>query len=984
MPKIQMKTVGAGVRYCVIGIDGALSSATWALNADDMSPSGRRAVPVLLGLLEDERITEEPDCSVVVPYAVLASLPVGDLRRLGLPEPAPVTMLVENDGLLTDHDFRFRYSLLTLDGQPLLGASREGVFLRSGAREWTLPDPLFSLLEIMDAFNVLPAESVDERFRRWAEIRQLLPEEGIEVDEYLRGTQVGFASAFTLDVRASESGEITFDPVLVRPRAAGEPSKIEGQGESGEMETLVPSLPEAAGQSLSRQFGRFREARARYALGDGWFVAVDDPVRRALQVVREMQQATPADRRRFAANPHAVLRERLASTLSEEDIENLFYEPPDYGQRVAAAGIWKPKILPFLRQAAEAWLPPEVLGLLIDGREIRIEADDVQTLKRAVESALARGASTLEYRGERIPATEEALRVLDTLDLEVNRSREAEAPAGATALPIERQVLLLQARDNVLELGYAPTQWTSRDGALGTPPGLASRLKPHQAHGLLWLQRHWLDGSPGALLADDMGLGKTLQVLAFLLWMERQPGFRRREHRPFLIVAPTGLLANWVDEHDLHLVSPGLGSPLRAYSQGLRAIRHEQTRGIAEASAGAPVLQVAKLAAAQWVVTTYETLRDYVHSFARVRWACAVLDEAQKIKNPGALVTEECKAIASNAEFVIALTGTPVENRLADLWSIVDTCQPGVLRDLKSFASRYDTHRDESGADLLALKDQITHTSFPPKSPPGLMLRRMKWQELRGLPEKRIEELRQEMPPEQAAAYDGVVERARSRGRTQSGMLEALHHLRSVSLHPRILATDEPDESYISASARLSRTFSVLDQVNDRRDRALIFLESRDLQPILQGLIQRRYRLDHPPMIINGDVAGDRRKQLVRRFQESSGFDCMLLSPKAGGVGLTLTSANHVIHLSRWWNPAVEDQCTDRIYRIGQDRTVFVHIPMAIHPRHREFSFDERLHLLLERKRNLSRSVLGLTPSGGRDADLQALYGDTVDGGGEL
>jgi hypothetical protein len=964
----------------VVEAGSALAPSQWALRANDLQPPDRRAVPVVLGLVESEDAPVGDDESVSIAHATLARLDAQDLRRLGLPEPAPVVVSIENEGLLTDRDFRFRYTLLGLDGRPVLGWSRQGVLVTFGCGRWTVSDPLFRLLEAMDAFNAAPTESADERFRRWGEIRQLLPGQA-EVDEYLRGTQVGFATAFTLDVRAGEDGEVTFDPVLVRPRASTEPPvapTLDDQ-DAEPARDVVRSLPDGAAAALAQQFKQHRKARANYPLGDGWYMAIDRPVQMAMQIVREMQDASGPERRAFAANPHAVLRARLADQVPEEDLEQLFYEPPDYGQRVAAAGIWKPKVLPFLKQATEAWLPPEVLGILIGGQELQLTPEQVAPLKGRVERAIEQGFPSVDHEGARVPATDETVRALDVLQHEIERAA-ARAAEGSPAPkdPIERQVLLLQDRDNLLELGYAAGDWKSRSGTPAIPRGLASRLKPHQVNGLEWMQRHWLAGSPGGLLADDMGLGKTFQTLAFLLWMRAQPGFREQGSRPILVVAPTGLLVNWADEHQQHLEYPGVGDPLRAYGAALRGMWHEESRGQREAKTGAPVLQVARLQEADWVLTTYETLRDYVHSFGRVKWSAAVLDEAQKIKNPGALVTEECKAVLSNADFVVAMTGTPVENRLADLWSIVDSCQPGVLRDLRSFVNRYDTKQDRDGAELVALKDQITHTEFPCIDAPRLMLRRMKWQELRGLPEKKTEELRAEMPVEQAAAYDGVVARARIRGREMGGMLEALHHLRSISLHPRPLETDEPDDRYIAASARLSRTISVLDQIHERRERALIFLESRDMQPVLQGLLQRRYALDRPPMLINGEVAGDMRKQMVRRFQSGDGFDCMILSPKAGGVGLTLTSANHVIHLSRWWNPAVEDQCTDRIYRIGQDRPVFVHIPMAIHPRHAEHSFDERLHALLGRKRELSRQVLGLAPGGGSNDDLQGLYGDTV------
>lgn len=196
-----------------------------------------------------------------------------------------------------------------------------------------------------------------------------------------------------------------------------------------------------------------------------------------------------------------------------------------------------------------------------------------------------------------------------------------------------------------------------------------------------------------------------------------------------------------------------------------------------------------------------------------------------------------------------------------------------------------------------------------------------------------------------------------------------------VSLHPEAPETwIRSGDDYIGWSARLGQTISLLDTIKGRREKALVFLESLDLQAVLAVKLKERYRLDRLPYVINGSVPGAMRQKYVQAFQDEQGeFDVMILSPKAGGVGLTLTSANHVIHLSRWWNPAVEDQCTDRIYRIGQEKEVHVYYPLAIHgqPHLRDYSFDLKLHELLERKRSMSREVL-LPPEDGKEAEFLA------------
>jgi SNF2 family DNA or RNA helicase len=322
-----------------------------------------------------------------------------------------------------------------------------------------------------------------------------------------------------------------------------------------------------------------------------------------------------------------------------------------------------------------------------------------------------------------------------------------------------------------------------------------------------------------------------------------------------------------------------------------------------------------------------------------------------------------------HADFRIAMTGTPVENRLADLWCIVDGVRAGWLGDLAGFSRSYEgpTALD----DLKQLKERLDQ---PFGGAPPLLLRRMKEDHLPDLPKAEIHIRHSSMPAGQRSVYEEVLTKAKSAS-TRGSVLEALQRFRSLSLHPDP-EMEADDKAFIAASARLTLCFEVLDQVVSAKERALVFLDNLALQPRIAGLIQRRYDLDTTPEIISGEVAGTRRQARVDRFQTGpEGFDAMILSPRAAGVGLTITRANHVIHLSRWWNPAVEDQCTGRVLRIGQTRTVHIHVPIAIlqnGPR----SFDENLHALMERKRTLMREAL--LPAGLDAADQEALLSATI------
>lgn len=260
------------------------------------------------------------------------------------------------------------------------------------------------------------------------------------------------------------------------------------------------------------------------------------------------------------------------------------------------------------------------------------------------------------------------------------------------------------------------------------------------------------------------------------------------------------------------------------------------------------------------------------------------------------------------------------------------------------------------------------------------MLRRLKSEALQGMPQKYIHATPIDMPPVQANAYRDLVMRAAASASGgnmgKGGMLSTLAAMRGVSLHPLDPREAPSDlDVYARDSARLSHTLGVLDQVAAKREKALIFVEDLAMQERLAGMIQARFKLSTPPMRINGSVPGPKRQDMVTAFQQNRDrFDVMILSPKAGGVGLTLTSANHVIHLSRWWNPAVEDQATDRVFRIGQGKDVHVYLPMAVHPDPsiREASFDLRLNALMERKRQLTRDLF--LPPDANDAELSDLF----------
>lgn len=368
-----------------------------------------------------------------------------------------------------------------------------------------------------------------------------------------------------------------------------------------------------------------------------------------------------------------------------------------------------------------------------------------------------------------------------------------------------------------------------------------------------------------------------------------------------------------------------------------------------------------------WVITSYETMRDKIELFGNIRWGLVVFDEAQRIKTPISLVTECAKSLKQN--FVLALTGTPVENSLTDLWSILDAVVPGFMGTLSDFNAKY-VKADDPIKSGRTLHELLTGQYEAAGEPVRLMMRRVKRDCLSALPTKRTEVRAKTMPPEQREAYR---EAAAGRRLSKSGAapvkgkgsgLQKLQALMNVSLLPDPIDKGlELTDDVISRSGRLQALFEILDDIHAKNEKVIIFVNRVSVIGAVARAIQRRYNLTSIPETIEGSMLPKARQRVVNRFQTApAGFDALVLSIRAASTGITLTAANHVIHLERWWNPAVEDQASDRVYRIGQKASeVVIHIPQAVfdvNAPESDRSFDAILERFLNKKREMSRSVL--------------------------
>ena len=494
------------------------------------------------------------------------------------------------------------------------------------------------------------------------------------------------------------------------------------------------------------------------------------------------------------------------------------------------------------------------------------------------------------------------------------RTSEALGAVLAGSAEIDGETVTVVAEGPLADLAGQVAGIASSPLPLDPPPGLAATLRPYQQRGLAWLAG-MCDTGLGGCLADDMGLGKTIQVIALHL--------HRREAKagPTLVVCPASLLGTW--EREIRRFAPDI--PVRRYHGGGRHLQ--------------------ELAADEVVLVTYGVvLRDSAR-LAEADWGLVVADEAQHAKNPLSRTARELRAVPAPAR--IALTGTPVENRLSDLWSILDWTTPGLLGHLEAFTRRVavpvERYRDaEATARFAALVRPFLLRRR--KSDPGIAPE---------LPRKTVTDLFVPLTAEQVTLYEAMVRETMEAIETRQGIERAglvfklLTALKQICNHPaQYLKQPGPLDG---RSGKLAAFDELTDVIMAGGESMLVFTQYTQMATLLQQHLDAR---GIGSAFLHGGVPVPRREEMVARFQAGE-VPVFLLSLKAGGTGLTLTRATHVLHYDRWWNPAVEDQATDRAYRIGQDRPVQVHRLIA------EGTLEDRIAALLETKRELADAVIG-------------------------
>lgn len=855
-----------------------------------------------LSMLSDNGNATIGENEIRVPFECIYLLSDIDIKLLDVPPYYNKGIRLLSDGTLKDAEFKYKIELVTsVPNGDLIPFDRIGNVVDTPSGKYLLHEGQYRLYEMVDGFNQTESDKKDLSFnlRTFANIKAQARACGCHLDSYLENENIYAPESIKLSVNKDADGI-----------------------------KVLPSLPIDENDSFQRSFDRSRTLMPMYS------VQSEEGERTRIIFDKEQRnQLEPLKQRKCRFNTQEEIRDFIEHPTQYFD-PDIFDLSEIYSDRVIEIGIYKPKFYPFISPYRSTWIVGAEIETPENGTtKIEIESEEeLAELEELISEAEGKGMDVFPFADTMI-CVDDAKFLVDMAHEQLSHPSK----------PINtkrngREVLIIE--ENAEELGFEqerPELQNEGRFTLYQNDYLQEdfQLKPHQREGIAWLQHLYMHHAGGCLLADDMGLGKTLQVLYFIDWHSRNnPG-----HKPYLIVAPVSLMENWENEYARFFCEP----KLKVNRMISSLVPRQFNQRVIDAMQKMDIL-----------LTSYETLRNGQLNFCAVDYDIVVLDEAQKIKTPGTLVTNAAKALKST--FKVAMTGTPVENTLMDLWCIMDFCVPGLLSNAKSFAANYQTPLRNPETDLEGIGNEIHNTL-------GLhFLRRVKSDVAKDLPSKFEVKESRDMPAIQEQTYQHVINEYLSG--IQENMLVTINQIREVSEHPYLYDDTLHDRDLpevMESSARLQLTSVFLEQIRQKNEKVIIFSERKEIQRLLQRLVWERYSI--VAKIVNGDTPSGgnainrlSRQACIDEFQKRKGFNVIIMSPLAAGMGLNVTAANHVIHYSRHWNPAKEEQATDRAYRIGQTKDVYVYYPMAVSPHFQ--AFDVTLDELLARKSHLATSTI--------------------------
>jgi len=849
-----------------------------------------------------------------------------DKKILGLPEIYPYEIFIESDGILTHQNFKFKKGFYDFcpNGNRLT-AERNGAIITLFEKEYLLSENQYLVCEMIDVFNSLPETEKGSiiNLKKLAEIKSLSKKSGLSLEYFLDNQELHIPGKVRLDI----------DYV---------------NGSLG----IIPKVDSENDDNFTKTFDRLPVIRDIYPISNGnnqtTRILISENQKKELQKVKQLRNISDE-------NTIQEIIEHPELFFNEEEIDYTVF----FSDRVIEIGVYSPKFFPFSSPYKSHWIPGIVVKNKVNG-EKRIYFKTFEKLSEFIEQkdkAIEGNRDHIQWENIEIPITD-AENFIEIAKKQFENPKEPVKPEKQS----NNEVLIIKENAELTEFVKSNEipEYLKHNFYEITNLNSEINLKEHQKEGISWLQTLFAKNFSGGLLADDMGLGKTLQILYFIEWHYQN----HTDEKPYLIVAPVSLLENWELEYS-KFFNPQNIPILKLYGSISLTKENNPLQNYNDAK---------RLQRKQIVLTNYETVRVYQFSLALIDFSIIVLDEAQKIKTPGTLITNASKAL--KADFKVAMTGTPVENNLVDIWCLMDFAVPGLLGNAKDFAKEYQTPLKDINTDVKELTERL-------RANIGVFIkRRLKKDVAKDLPNKFDNEnsrIKKVMPPGQFNRYMQELDIARNTNlegiNKRNQILKSIWALRDISDHPFLIdcqISNLSTEELISNSAKLQIIIQILNDIKLKNQKVIIFADRKETQKMLQKVVFDTFKIF--ASIVNGDTPAltktigkskMSRQQTIDRFQVEAGFNVIVMSPLAAGVGLNVTEANHIIHYTRHWNPAKEEQATDRAYRIGQQKDVYIYYPMSVFPDDTEDdssekpkSFDEILDNLLNNKKALASNTL--------------------------
>ncbi|WP_132995206.1 DEAD/DEAH box helicase [Sporanaerobacter acetigenes] len=846
-------------------------------------------------LLEDlwlEDILKTSKDDYIIYYENLYDVERQVAEELNLPLVKDIKIILKSNYFIGSKEFDIGYSLEDENLNKLDGFHRRyGNVIEFDGKHFLLDKEQYKLIEEID--NYEKTDDLTNQGIFLAKVKKKAGKAGAQVDDYIKNEEYFFPETLNLDI--VKHSDVHLELI---------PSFNELDDKSNEILSEEKSI--SAINSFSLDSKRHR-------------VFLNEDLGRDFNHINQVRDIKDSQVPRFLNNPFEILPESI-------DLDQ-------FGERVKGLKIRTYRAQPFVyckEDADTGWFDFDTGVEIKKETEIDDEEDvkndkliDLDKYRDIVNEAQKTGEDYIYFDNKWIKV--DAQQGKEFLDAE----REISSKFKDKKVDIKNLNYILDIYDNIERLEYSTNLVRLKQDLYSKclvkyekPKFFNANLYEYQQEGFMWLKFLRYE-KLGGLLADDMGLGKTLQIIAFMAFLKEAGEFK-----PSLVVVPSALIDNWKSE-------------IEKFTYNLRDIYiHRGPHRVKESS---------YIRNKDITITTYETLVRDQMILGKVDWNLLVIDEAQKIKNSSTLASSAVKAMKS--KYPIALTGTPVENSLSELWSIVDFVQPGLLGSYSVFKEQFqipiEENIDNEGL-ILRRKDELINKIEP------IFLRRTKEDKLDNLPKKDEIVIPCSLSEEQEIAYYEIIEKVK-KGEAKGCILACLQELIQICSHPRLVEGDVngKTDTLIAESYKLAETINLLAEINKLGEKVIIFTKYKKMQEILRKVIFDKFGVLSP--VINGDM-NKNRLEIIEDFETKKGFNVMLLSPRAAGVGLNIVGANHVIHYTREWNPAVENQGTDRVYRIGQEKDVKVYYPICISDKGK--TVEVKLNELLEKKKKLVKEVV--------------------------